>query len=129
MQRLLKVFDEALWRANAFAAEGADITFLEAPDSVEKMQRYCKEVPGIKTANLVEEGRTPWLSPSELTDMGYGIALYPVTLLLRHIAAMKDAASAISESGKLDSNRVSFAQAQSLVGWPEYDAIRAAMDR
>ena len=54
-------FDEALRRAEAFAKLGADLTFIEAPKSELEMRRYCEIVPGHKTANMVEDGKTPWL--------------------------------------------------------------------
>lgn len=115
-------YEEALWRANAFADEGADITFLEAPESREQMRRYCAEVPGIKTANLVEDGRTPWLSPAELEDTGYGLVLYPVTLLLRNLSAMGEAAQSLRTLGKNSGPRASFDEARKLLGWADYDA-------
>jgi 2-methylisocitrate lyase-like PEP mutase family enzyme len=122
-------FEEALWRTSAFADEGADITFLEAPRSIAEMQRYCAEVPGIKTANLVEDGRTPWLSPSELEDIGYSIVLYPVTLLLSNIAAMRDVAVSLKGSGIYQGPRATFDEARAAVDWPAYDAMLAAVDQ
>lgn len=53
---------------------GADITFLEAPTSVEQMQAYCDAVPGPKLANMLEGGHTPILSPTELEIIGFTIA-------------------------------------------------------
>ena len=121
-------FDEALWRATAFAEAGADITFLEAPETVEQMQRYCAEVPGFTTANLVDDGRTPWLTPDELTDIGYSIALYPVTLLLHAIEAMRGAAEGLAADGRSGDRRVRFDDARRLLGWPDYDERLAALD-
>lgn len=48
--------DEALWRMQAFADVGADILFPEAPRDEAEMRRFCTEVPGIKMANMLEEG-------------------------------------------------------------------------
>jgi 2-methylisocitrate lyase-like PEP mutase family enzyme len=115
-------FEEALWRASAFADAGADITFLEAPTSLEQMRRYCKEVPGFKTANLVEDGKTPWLTAEELSDVGYSLAIYPVTLLLHSIRSLQRAAVAISGDQHDDSERVRFDEARALLGWADYEA-------
>ena len=115
-------FDEAIWRAQAFADAGADLTFLEAPDSVEQMRRYCELVPGWKTANLVEDGKTPWLSPRELEEVGYRLALYPVSLLLRSMASMRAAADELAGRADRPTPRLSFDAARALVGWPEYEA-------
>ena len=127
-------FDEALWRAEAFADAGADLTFLEAPEDAAQMTRYCEAVPGKKVANLVEDGRTPWLEPTQLEEMGYSLVLYPVSLLLHSIEAMQKAAESLHGTRVQDTTRaqitgrvqgtarVSFDQARSLVGWPEYEA-------
>lgn len=115
-------FDEALWRVEAFADAGADLTFLEAPENISQMERYCGSVPGRKVANLVEEGRTPWMTPSQLEGMGYSLVLYPVSLLLHSIEAMQAAAKGLDRGRDRDTSRVDFDEARSLVGWPEYEA-------
>jgi 2-methylisocitrate lyase-like PEP mutase family enzyme len=89
--------DEAIARCQAFVELGADITFLEAPESIEEMQRYCREVPGYKMVNLIEQGKTPLIPRSELAAMGYKIAVYPLTLLNVSIKAMREALIALRE--------------------------------
>jgi len=113
-------FDEALRRADSFAAAGADLTFLEAPESESQMARYCAEVPGHKVANMVEDGLTPWLSPAELTEIGYSLVLYPVSLLLHGVQAMGRAAEQL-RTGVSDGERAQFDEVRSLVGWPAYE--------
>ena len=115
-------FEEALWRATAFADAGADITFLEAPTSVEQMRRYCQEVSGWKTANLVEDGKTPWLSANELEDIGYSLAIYPVSLLLRTIAALQGGVQSLDTESPAGGERVHFEDARALVRWADYEA-------
>jgi len=114
--------EEALWRASAFADLGADITFLEAPTDVAQMRRYCQGVPGIKTANLVEDGKTPWLPVSQLEDLGYGLVLYPVSLVLRSVEAMRRAAEELRGGASAATPRVAFDEIQRLVGFPDYRA-------
>lgn len=121
-------FDEALWRASAFADAGADITFLEAPETVEQMRRYCAAVPGWKTANLVEDGRTPWLAPAELEDIGYSVVLYPVSLLLHSAQAMRDAVARLVDGTAADGHRVAFDDVRGFVGWPDYEDELRAID-
>lgn len=115
-------FTEALWRAEAFADAGADITFLEAPESVDQMRRYCETVPGFKTANLVEDGRTPWLDPAQLEALGYAMVLYPVSLLLHAIFAMRSAAEALTTGRSKQDTRATFDETRRLLGWHEYEA-------
>ena len=73
--------EEAITRCQLFHEIGADINFLEAPESIEEMQHYCSQVDGHKVANLIEHGKTPLLPHDQLADMGYKIAVYPLTLL------------------------------------------------
>ena len=67
-------FDEAVERCRLFREVGADVTFLEAPRSVEEMAAYCAADPGWKLANMLEGGLTPILPPDELGKMGYTLA-------------------------------------------------------
>mmetsp|Transcript_41813 Transcript_41813/g.131000 ORF Transcript_41813/g.131000 Transcript_41813/m.131000 type:complete len:83 (+) Transcript_41813:147-395(+) len=55
------------------------------------MRRYCTEVTGPKLANMLEQGKTPILSPAELADVGFSIAAYPLTLLSAAIKAQENA--------------------------------------
>lgn len=120
-------FEEALWRAQAFADEGADVTFLEAPRSIDEMRRYCETVPGWKTANLVEDGKTPWLSPTELGEVGYSVVFYPVSLLLHGIQAMQATAARLRSEGTAGDDRVRFDDARALLGWPVYEERLASL--
>lgn len=47
------------------------MTFLEAPETVEQMEEYCRIVDGPKLANMLEQGTTPILPPDQLKAMGY----------------------------------------------------------
>jgi 2-methylisocitrate lyase-like PEP mutase family enzyme len=113
-------FDEALARAQGFADIGADITFLEAPRNEEQMRAYCEGVPGAKMANMVEQGDTPILSPPVLQEIGYSIAIYPITLMLAGIHAMEQALAALA-AGQMPDNAAEFAHLRDIVGFPEYD--------
>lgn len=113
--------DEALWRVEAFADAGADLTFLEAPENVEQLERYGKASAGWKTASMVEDGKTPWLSPSALEQLGFSLVIYPVSLLLHAILAMQRAAAQVAE-GRDDGARASFDETRALLGWPDYEA-------
>ncbi len=121
-------FDEALWRLKAFIDAGADITFLEAPENIEQMERYGNSVPGWKTVNLVEDGQTPWLDPAQLTELGYALVLYPVSLLLHSAFAMQNAAALLSESNDSKDQRLSFNETRNLLGWPDYEERLQRLD-
>ena len=114
--------DEALWRAEAFKAAGADILFVEAPKSAEEMRRICSEVPGAHLANLVEQGETPLLPPAELQAIGYRLAAYPLTLLSAAMKAMRDALSDMKAGRHPDDRLLSFAELREIVGFETYYA-------
>mmetsp|Transcript_7840 Transcript_7840/g.11831 ORF Transcript_7840/g.11831 Transcript_7840/m.11831 type:complete len:246 (-) Transcript_7840:48-785(-) len=112
--------DEAIDRCKKFNEIGADITFLEAPENVEEMRRFCSEVPGYKLANMLEHGKTPILSPKELGEMGYTIAAYPLTLLSASINSMQLALQRLKEGESCEGLLVPFKEVQRVVGFPEY---------
>ncbi len=81
--------DEALRRAQAYSDAGADILFVESPESVDEMRRITATLNKPLLANMVEGGRTPVLSPQELQAIGYRLAIFPVSALLAAAQAMQ----------------------------------------
>ncbi len=116
--------DEAITRCRLFREIGADISFLEAPETVEEMRRYCAEVEGPKMANLIEHGKTPVLPAPELEAMGYKIAVYPLTLLSVAIHAMREALASL-KNGEKPAGMLDFEELKAAVGFPEYYAEEA----
>ncbi len=112
-------FDEALARAVRFAELGADIVFLEAPETVEEMRIACGAIDAPTMANMLHGGVTPILSPPELEAIGYKIVAYPLTLLNAAAKAMQDALAAL-RLGHAPDGLLSFDELKSLVGFDEY---------
>lgn len=123
--RAIHGLDEALWRAAAFAAAGADLLFVEAPTSKDEMRRICRDVPGHHLANMLEEGDTPLLPPAQLQDIGYAVAAYPLTLLSASMRAMQDALAAMKDGRHPDDRLLAFDELRRLVGFEDYDAEAA----
>ena len=74
--------DEALRRAELYLESGADILFVESPESREELRRVAETFRGVPlVANMVEGGRTPPVPASELEELGYSIAIYPNSLI------------------------------------------------
>lgn len=119
--------EEALWRMRAFADLGADILFLEAPRDESEMARFCREVPGVHMANMLEEGVTPLLAPRRLAELGYQIAAYPLTLLASAVHAMREALADLA-AGRTPERRVDFTTLQSIVGFTDYDRLLATYE-
>ena len=94
--------DEALRRGEAYARAGADILFIESPESEDEMRAIGKlgrELGLPMVANMVERGRTPVLSQAELEAIGYRIAIFPVTALLASVQAMTNVYQQFKQTG------------------------------
>ncbi len=91
--------DDALRRAEAYAKAGADILFVESPESEEEMRRIGQAFDLPLIANMVEKGRTPVLTRAELESIGYKIAIFPVTALLSAVQAMQNVYTQLKHSG------------------------------
>lgn len=113
---------EAIARAQAFAAAGADILFIEAPSSVAEMATLCREVPGRHLANMLEGGRTPILPPERLQELGFALAAYPLTLLSAAVRAMRDALDELSHGRDPAARLMPFDDLCRIVGFRAYEA-------
>jgi 2-methylisocitrate lyase-like PEP mutase family enzyme len=119
--RAVHGFEEALARCKDFETEGADIIFLEAPETEDEMRRFCRAMTKPCMANMVPGGKTPVLPLHKLQQIGYKLALYPVMLLSSAIAAMRATLAALRpESNLPQPPAISFAELQSVVGFPTY---------
>ena len=113
--------EEAIERCKAFREAGAEMTFLEAPRSVQEMEAYCAEVDGWKLANCLAGGLTPALPPRQLEAMGYTLAAYPLDLLNASIVGMRRALESLKESGAPpDELTLPFEELQEVVGFHDY---------
>jgi 2-methylisocitrate lyase-like PEP mutase family enzyme len=91
--------DEALRRGEAYAKAGADVLFIESPESVDEMRAIGKRFDLPLVANMVEKGRTPVLPRAELEAIGYRLAIFPVSALLAAVTAMRGVYAHIKETG------------------------------
>jgi 2-methylisocitrate lyase-like PEP mutase family enzyme len=120
--------DEAIARANAFVEAGADLIFIEAPQKVEDITRFPREVAGPLLLNMVEGGRTPLVEPEKLEELGYRVALYANTILRVALAAAAGAFDVLHRTRRTDelvSRMLSWDDRQNLVdldGWTQLDA-------
>ena len=111
---------EAIERAQKFHELGSDILFVEAPKTEEEMRLVCQEVPGCKIANIVEGGLTPNLSMKELEEIGYNMAVYPLTALSSAMKAMVDSLNKLKIDDDRSSNLMSFNELRRRVGFDNY---------
>jgi 2-methylisocitrate lyase-like PEP mutase family enzyme len=81
---------EACRRARAYRDAGADVTFVEAPQSEDEIAVIAAEVPGPKVLNIVAGGRTPQLRPDRIAELGFAIALYANLPLVVSMHAVRE---------------------------------------
>ncbi|KKM10117.1 carboxyvinyl-carboxyphosphonate phosphorylmutase [Clostridiales bacterium PH28_bin88] len=90
---------DALERAQAYEEAGADVIFVEAPESVEEMRRITSAVQLPTLANMVEGGKTPLLSASELQNIGYKIVIFPNTAIRSLIKTVTEVMQELHATG------------------------------
>ncbi len=112
--------EEAIDRAKGFSDLGADMLFVEAPQSEAEMARLTREAPGIHMANLVEGGATPILHPDKLHELGYRFAAYPLTLMSAAMKAIQDALAVMARREHPADALLEFADLRKAVGFDAY---------
>ena len=118
-------FDEAIMRANAALAVGADIAFVEAPQTVEEVASVPKLVKGPCLLNVVRRGKTPAVELKQAEEMGYKIAILP-TLLFRGVIGCCEELLAEVKKGHFPAppKDLSPHEAFARFGAEEWDAMR-----
>lgn len=116
--------EEALARAEAFAAAGADALFIDALVSEEEMAAFAAVAPGLpKMANNLEGGgKSPIVKRARLAELGFSIVAYPLSLLGVSIAAMQGALEDLAEE-RIPEAMPSLAEIRDVVEWPAYDKV------
>jgi 2-methylisocitrate lyase-like PEP mutase family enzyme len=121
--RSSKGLSEAIRRARAYAEAGADMLFVESPETEHEMVTIGRELGDMPLiANMVEGGRTPILSNLRLAEIGYALAIYPVAGLLSAAAALETVYRQILKTGSsLGSSAplYAFADMNRLMGFEE----------
>jgi methylisocitrate lyase len=116
--------DEAIERGRMARDLGVDAVFVEAPESVAELEAIAEALTDVVlVANMVEKGRTPLLTPSELSERGFSMIVSPLSLLLSAARAMSEAASTLSVSGTMREHLdglMSFDDFNAVVGLPEH---------
>ena len=114
--------DDAIKRMQKFSELGADILFIEAIKSKEDMKRVIKEVPGHHMINLIEDGETPLLEMNELEDIGFKIAVFPLTLMSASVKVMQESLKNMKNK-TYNTNVSKFSDLRDIVGFNEYYEI------
>jgi 2-methylisocitrate lyase-like PEP mutase family enzyme len=115
--------DEALRRGDAYAQAGADVLFIESPETVEEMKEIGDHFDLPLVANMVEKGRTPVLSRGELESIGYRLAIFPVTALLAAVKAMSGVYEHLQRTGSSKGSSVALEDFSDLTGLMGFEDV------
>ena len=115
--------DEAIKRGKRYREIGADVVFVEAPHSIEELKDISSEIDAPLVANMIEEGITPNLTADELLNLGYRIAIFPLSGLYSSTFAIYDTFTTLKQTGttKLLTNKmIKFKEFNKLVELDKY---------
>ena len=122
--RAVNGLHDAIERAKMARDIGVDAVFVEAPQSVEEMQQIADALPDVVlVANMVEKGKTPLLTPSELAELGFRMIVSPLSGLLAVSKALGDAYGVLQEQGSMRDHQhllTPFNDFTDVVGLPKY---------
>lgn len=126
--RAIEGVDAALDRAERYRDAGADILFVEAPQSMDEIEAIARRLSGTPLLyNWAEGGqKTPHVALSDLLPLGYKVIIYPISLLLAATSAMRAAAAQIRQDGSpinLVKTLPSFADFTDFIGLPDVKKI------
>lgn len=122
--------EEALRRATAYREAGADVLFVEAPQSRDELRRIPSEVPGIYMVNMVEGGKTPLCREDELRRWGYTVVLYANTALRASLFAARRALDHlfhVGDTAAIEDDLISWGERQGLVRQASFDARKRTL--
>lgn len=127
--RAVNGLEDALDRAKAYSAAGADMLFVEAPQSLEELQRIGEVLRPLGKpllANMIEHGKTPGLTAQKLQDMGFSAVVYPCCAMYTMAKSLTKLFSTLKEKGttaSLEGEMLSFGEFNQLIGLPAYNAL------
>jgi carboxyvinyl-carboxyphosphonate phosphorylmutase len=91
--------DEAIERGKAYRKAGADVIFVEAPQTIEELKKVADQIDAPLVANMIEDGVTPNLTGQELLKLGYRIAVWPLSGLYGATYAMRQVFTELKQTG------------------------------
>ena len=113
--------EEALKRGAAYAKAGADIVFIESPESEAELAEVARRIEAPVMANMVEGGRTPILAVPKLAALGYAVAIFPAIGFLATAHALETAYGDLRDNGRATGRTplYPFADFNTLIGFPD----------
>jgi 2,3-dimethylmalate lyase len=124
--RAIEGLDAAIDRVNAYLEAGADVGFVEAPQSVEELRIVGRRVAGPALVNVFEGGKTPMLGAGELEAMGFRLGIYPSQTHRAAIRAAQRVLAVLKEDGhttRIDGELATFQEREVAVGTASWRAL------
>ena len=117
--------EEAIRRGHAYAEAGADVVFIEAPESIDELRTIASSFDVPLFANMIEGGKTPFLSAQELEQLGFRMVVYPLSSLFAATRAVQEMALRLKAAGTTAGydRMVSFEQFEEIIGVQGYREI------
>lgn len=116
-------FDAALERAHLYAKAGADVLFVEAPQTIEQMKAICAALPDTPLlANMVEGGKTPIQTCDELSKMGFKLVIAPGSMVRAYAFMAQNFLQLLQATGSTNGFRdtmLNFSEINELLGLPD----------
>jgi methylisocitrate lyase len=124
--------DDAIVRANRYAAAGAELIFVEALTSLEHIRRVRAEIAAPLLANMTEFGRTPQLSLAQWADFGYEVVIFPVSEFRVAARAVERFFADLKQNGHVQGTlpaMMTRAELYDAIGYYDYEALDASIAR
>lgn len=124
--RAVEGLEKAIRRGKRYAEAGADMIFVEAPQSVDEIRKIADSISTPLLINMFKGGKTPLVPMNELETMGYRVAIVPSPLQLAAIYAMKELLRVLKKEGTIEpfSERMaSFKERDEIVDLPKYQEL------
>jgi 2-methylisocitrate lyase-like PEP mutase family enzyme len=120
-------FDEAVSRVNRALEAGADVAFVEAPQTLEQLAAVPERVHGPCLLNVVAAGKTPDVTLAQAAEMGFRLAIVPVLVLNAAIAGAEAALAALRSTGAhpADLEPIPVGEIFARAGARDWDEVRA----
>lgn len=121
----------AIERMHTYLEAGADLSFVEAPQTEDEMRRIVREVPAPNMANMVPGGRTPMLSARRLQEIGFAIVAHPTALTYAIARAARSLLGELARTGitaGAENPMLTFEEFNHLIGLDEIRGLEARMN-
>ncbi len=121
--------EEAIRRGKMYRDAGADVVFVEAPQSEDELREVAREIPDTPLfANMIEGGKTPLISSAELQALGYSMVVYPLSALFSATKAVQETYRVLYEEKSTASRRdalTGFSEFEEIIGVPDWRELES----